>query len=464
MASAFEEKVLEFIKTYELIKPGEKILIAVSGGKDSMALLHFLGANSTLLKCEIVAANLDHGLRGYEGQREAEMVKAFCEKRKIAFYHEKTDVKKFISENKGLSPEEAARLKRMEFLKRAKMILQADKIAIAHHLNDLAETILMRLIRGTGLRGMLGMKPIDGDIIRPFLFIPVHDIKDYVTINMVPYNSDKTNIIEDYDRNFIRHRIMPLLKELNPSYEEAFWRFFLNVSESYSSLEKDITRLLELTFWKNGKALIERKALTSSEWAIVAEYVRAIVQRLSEKGYPPTRERVMAFKRLLISSTGGWKIQFADGVECVSRGKYIVFNKVSLAGNIWSKVIETLPVDIETETGKIVISVVKNIPEDIDGGYKAVCPADIISFPLWLRSASESDKFMPFGLNSMKNVISLAAREAPPDVLAGLMVLEDNEKRILWVPGVRASELCRSSNKRSELLLFKFERRSTRGT
>ena len=464
MTSAFAEKVLRFIEEYKMIKPGERILVAVSGGKDSMALLHFLSENAVSLKCELVAANLDHGLRGSEGQLEAKMIRAFCEKRKIPFYHKMADVRKFMLENRGLSPEEAARLKRLEFLNSAKTFFKADKVAIAHHLDDLAETILMRLIRGTGLKGLLGMKPVDGFIIRPFLSTTVHDIKDYVTINMIPFSSDKTNVIEDFDRNFIRHRITPLLRQLNPAYERAFWRFFLNTLEDYGFLEKNVAELMKLTLWINGQALVEKEALISREWPVVAEYLRTVVQRLSRKGYPPTRERIMALKKLLRSPRNGWTIQFSDGVDCVSKGKYIIFHNELFSTSSWSKKIETFPSSIEMESGKVWIDIVKDIPESMDGSDIAVCPISVVRMPLLLRKALESDKFVPFGLHSSKSVISLAAHEAPPDVFLNLMVLEDSKGRILWIPGVRVSEHCRFCGEENEFLLFRFERRSTRGT
>ncbi|WP_053001118.1 tRNA lysidine(34) synthetase TilS [Kosmotoga pacifica] len=464
MTSSFERKVLEFIKQYEMIEPKSKILIAVSGGKDSMALLHFLSKHTDLFDCEIVAANLDHGLRGAEGKVEAQMIRKYCSERGIPFYHERIDVRKFMEENREFSPEEAARLKRMEFLHRIRASVGADKIAVAHHLNDLAETILMRLVRGTGIKGILGMKPIDGMIIRPFLSVTVQDIKDYVTINMIPFSSDKTNTVEDFDRNYIRLKVMPLLKKLNPAYEKAFWRFFVNTFETFMILEKNVRKLLSDTHWREGQALIKKELLMTCDWPVTAEYVRIIVQRLSARHYPPSRERVMVFKKMLASPKGGWKIQFPGGVDCVHEGSYIRFYNSSSIVEPEVLQISNIPFMAEFDFGNVIIEKAHDIPDNVDGSYMAVCPVSTVKFPLFLRGAKKTDKIIPFGLHSKKDVVTLAAHKATPDVFLNLMVLEDSEGRVLWIPGVRASEFCRSIDRKDEFLLFRFERRSTSGT
>lgn len=207
------EKVLSTINKYELIKKGDKIVVGLSGGPDSVCLLHILNRMKEEWNLEIYAAHLNHQIRGIEAQKDAFYISKLCEDLGITFFIKSIDVPKYCEDN-GLSIEEGARKLRYEMFYEIKHNIKANKIAIGHNLNDQAETILMRMMRGTGLQGLKGIDYIrDGVIIRPILDIERHDIEEYCKQNNLNPRIDQTNLESIYTRNKIRLELIPYMKD-----------------------------------------------------------------------------------------------------------------------------------------------------------------------------------------------------------------------------------------------------------
>ncbi len=204
-----------------------------------MSLLNVLLQLRKRLNLRICAAHLNHMLRP-SANRDEKFVEDLCRDLKVELYVERMDVGKFCKQNR-LSVEEGARRLRYEFLERAKDELRCDVIALAHNLNDLVETIVHRIVRGTGPTGLVCMKPKVGHKVRPFLYIKRSEIEDYARRKNISYVEDETNLDVKYTRNYIRHQVIPLLKKLNPSVEEAF----LQLHFSCSMLEEHVERFIE---------------------------------------------------------------------------------------------------------------------------------------------------------------------------------------------------------------------------
>lgn len=210
-------KVLAYLREMALLQPGDHVICAVSGGKDSMALLHMLLELAPQLQITVSAAHLDHQLRGAESKRDAEFVSAHCQALGIPCAMEKADVSAYAAQH-HLGIEEAARLLRYAFLE------QLDpnaKIATAHTADDNLETVLMHLIRGSGLHGLTGIPPVRGPIIRPLLPVTRREIEDYLNANHIPHVEDSSNAQDDYLRNRLRHQVLPLLQAENPAIAES---------------------------------------------------------------------------------------------------------------------------------------------------------------------------------------------------------------------------------------------------
>lgn len=218
-----EEKVRHFIETQQLVQPGQKLVVAVSGGADSMALLHFLWNyyRQEICRGEVVAAHLDHCLRPGESAQERQMVIDYCRQNGIPLLSQAIAVKEWAREHGVSNLEEAARTVRYGFLRQAAKICGANRIATAHHQDDQAETILMHLLRGSGMPGLGGMAPQNGRIIRPFLAISKKEILAYCAAYRIPYCTDQSNFDQSYLRNRIRWELLPLLQQYNPQVTMA---------------------------------------------------------------------------------------------------------------------------------------------------------------------------------------------------------------------------------------------------
>ena len=195
---------------------GERVMCAVSGGADSMCLLHLVWSQGY----DVIAAHFEHGIRGEESQRDAHFVETWCRKHGIPFVLGHGDAPGYAEQN-GLSLEEAARELRYDFLYKTAEAYGADRILTAHSLDDNAETLLFNLIRGSGTAGLCGIPQSRGKLLRPLLHVSRAEIEAYLRENEVPHVEDSSNESDDYTRNLIRHRVMPLLKEINPRFPEA---------------------------------------------------------------------------------------------------------------------------------------------------------------------------------------------------------------------------------------------------
>jgi len=231
------QTVIAYIKEHNMIKPGGRIVVGVSGGADSMALLHILHRYCREKGGEVIAAHLNHGLRR-EAIQEEQLVKDTCAAWGIACYTRQVDVAAEAARTQK-STEEAGRDCRYQFFRELAHQVQADHIATAHHQNDQAETVLLHLLRGSGIRGLQGIKPVSGPLIRPFLCVTRQDIEQYVQENQLPFCQDLSNSDPVFTRNRIRLQLIPYLQEaFNPRIVEALNRLAIIAREENAALDE----------------------------------------------------------------------------------------------------------------------------------------------------------------------------------------------------------------------------------
>ena len=205
-----EQKIRAFAERYDMLPNGVLVLVAVSGGMDSMCLLHCLHAQGI----KTAAAHFNHRLRGAEADGDEAFVQDWCRRNGIPFYAGSADVASLAAQG-GWTVEEAGRRVRYEFLARTAEKIGAERIATAHHAQDNAETMLFNLLRGTGRSGLGGISPMRGRIIRPMLTVTRQEIECYAKRYGVPYRTDSTNADTAYTRNYLRHEVLPLLENVN---------------------------------------------------------------------------------------------------------------------------------------------------------------------------------------------------------------------------------------------------------
>ena len=305
MSTVLEQKALCALRQYSLFSQGDRIAVGVSGGADSVALLRFLAALRPQFGWDLVVCHIHHGLRGAEADRDEHFVRALAEQLGLPCAVSRIDAAALALRD-HISVEEAGRMARYAFF--AQTAGEGGRIATAHTLDDSIETVLMNLVRGTGLRGLCGIPRIRGNIVRPLLDCTRAEVEDYLGALGQPYCTDSTNLTDDYTRNRIRHDILPRLCALNPNFPGAMARMLPRLAaqqaltDCLSALPEPVCdrlllRLLEQNRLPVSAAAVERMTetlrtggkldLAARSWFFVAQGDLAAVIYAPLGGIPP---------------------------------------------------------------------------------------------------------------------------------------------------------------------------------
>ena len=278
-----KEKVLDTIKKYNLIEDGDKLVLAVSGGPDSMSMLNILNElkNDKVINFEISVAHVNHMIRE-EAKEDEEYVKEYCSQKNIHFYSKSIDVQKLANNNK-VGTEEAGRYARYEFFDEILKITESNKVVVAHNKNDKAETIIMNIMRGSGIIGLKGIEPKKGKYIRPLIECERFEIEDYCKKEKLNPKIDKTNFENVYTRNKIRNIVIPYVKkEFNPNIIETLNRLSELVVDEENYIEKEVERIYkEILISENEKEIIiDLKSFNKQEKVIKSRIILYTITRL----------------------------------------------------------------------------------------------------------------------------------------------------------------------------------------
>lgn len=277
------EKVIETIKKYNLIGDGDKIILAVSGGPDSISMLDILYKiqQNENINFEIIVAHVNHMIRK-EAIEDAIYVENFCERRNIEFYLKSIDVKKIANNNK-IGTEEAGRKERYKFFYELAKKTNANKIAIAHNKNDNVETVFMHILRGTGMNGLKGIEPKRGMYIKPLIECERREIEEYCEENNLEPRIDKTNFENIYTRNKIRNVVIPYVKkEFNQNIIQTIDRLSKLVIEEEEYMDEQVKKVFnDLLLFEGEKEIqIELKKFNSLEKVIKSRLILYTITRI----------------------------------------------------------------------------------------------------------------------------------------------------------------------------------------
>ncbi len=270
------KKCLKTITEYNMLEKGDKVIVGLSGGADSCALLHILWTLKDEFSLDLTAVHINHGIRGDEADADEAFSREFCNKLGIKFVSESYDIPK-IAKEKGIGSEEAGRFIRYEAFERIGG--ENAKIAVAHNLNDRAETVIMRLARGSGIKGLIGILPKRGNIIRPLIDCERSEIEAYCAKNGIDFVTDSTNNADIYTRNKVRLNIMPLIeKELNQNAIKNIAKAAKMAEEENAFLEEETQKAFNAcilnTFEKN---------IVYLDVCILKKCHKAIIKRVIKK-------------------------------------------------------------------------------------------------------------------------------------------------------------------------------------
>ena len=417
-------KIKRFIDEHKLLEQGDKVLVAISGGADSVALLvvlHGLGYD-----CEAIHCNFH--LRDEESNRDELFTKELCERLGVVLLTVHFDTKTYARE-KGISIEMAAREQRYAAFEEQRVATGAKAIAVAHHRDDSAETMLLNLTRGTGIKGLRGIQPRNGNIIRPLLCVGRNEITEYLNWRGEGYVTDSTNLTSDYTRNKIRLEVIPKLAEINPSILATLAATAQRIGDAEKIYSHAIKEAVERV----------RQGDTISIAKLAEEIAPATVlhEILSPLGFNSAQIEDIAAS---MCNEGSKQFHAAEWGVIKDRGLLMIVAKKECAQEN-----RILPQEgsIETAQGTLRITCSTfngEIPRERD---IACLDADRLQLPLTLRNTRNGDRFAPFGMRGTKLVSDyLTDRKKSFLEKQAQQVVVDAKGNIVWLVNERPAAQC----------------------
>ena len=494
-------QVRETIEEYGLLSPGETVVVAVSGGPDSLCLLHLLRRLEKEYGLTLHVAHLHHGLRGPDADADADFVRAIAAGWGLACSVERVDVPA-LARREGLAFEEAARQARYTFLSRVARRLGARTIAVGHNADDQSETVLMHWLRGSGLAGLRGMLPrtpltdyrllgsavgeMDSPalyLVRPLLEVPRAEIEAYCERHGLEPRFDRSNLDTTYFRNWLRHTVLPLLAQHNPNIAAVLRRSARVIGDDYVLLRDLLAEawprviltepasrapeaegiIFDLTAWRALPTSLQRstlreaihrlrRSLRNINFVHVENALR--VARDGASGDRATLPQglmlTVGYDRLTIANAGvtgplpDWPLLPPQGEPL----PVVVPGVAQLPGSAWRLEVEVLPRDELSPAW-----------EANDDSWQAFADAGAVGGRLWLRTRCAGDRFQPLGMagHSVKLADFFTNQKIPRPVRDRIPLLE-GPGGIVWVCGQRLDERARVTGATERVLRLRFRR------
>ncbi|OGQ95290.1 MAG: tRNA lysidine(34) synthetase TilS [Deltaproteobacteria bacterium RIFOXYD12_FULL_57_12] len=483
-----EKQTAQLLEREKLIAPGEKVLVAVSAGPDSMALLHVLARLAGPLGFSLVATYVNHGLRPAEAAREEELVRASAANLGLPCEIGRVATRPYAKEQK-LSLEHAARLLRYETLEKNARQHQATKIALAHTADDQAEEILLRLIRGTGRPGLAGMKLLRaGRFLRPFLKIPKDSLLAYLAERHIPFLEDSSNHQQNFLRNRIRLQLLPFLSE---HFNAGIRQTLLQTADI---LQEEEALLAALTTEAWHKVIVSERvdpqengplnappSATPPPLALdlsrLAEQPLALRRRLLEAacwqmGNEPRFRNINRLMQLLESPGQQAGLHFADGLRVNKTATWLIFSypkgRTRQRGNLAESLANTEAIIIPGPgnyfapqfAGSLQVDVADRLP---DAGKLADPGIDfldlaLVAFPLVLRGPRPGDRFLPLGAPGSKKVHDFLADRKIPEAARRRTPVLVSAGAIAALPGLRIDHRFRITAATTRVLILRWKK------
>ncbi|MBD3233806.1 MAG: tRNA lysidine(34) synthetase TilS [candidate division Zixibacteria bacterium] len=459
----FSEEIRKFILDEELIRPGDSVLVACSGGADSVALLRILHGLSDDLDFELGVAHLNHEIRP-EAEEDYEFVRIITRELSLKFHYRSIDVPAYAESN-GMTLEEAARDVRYDFLSEIAEENGYERIAVGHNLDDKIETVLFNLIRGTGLTGLSGIQPKRDRIIRPLLRISKKAIREWLKRRGHLYMEDTSNRDIRYTRNRIRNRLLPYLKRnFNPQVEQSIDRLSNIVAEIDDYISQEVQNLLpELIIEeKDDKIVLDFRGFNKYHLSLKQNIVRRILRDITVSHYAPDYKSIEDFIEFCELQSKG-QFHFKGGVIAELIDDKIVFgilNRCELESvvhfpGVWER--RDLGVRVNGE-------LLENVPSS--KSYKtqrrdiAFFDYEKLGQKTVIRNVRIGDQFRPLGMSGNKKVMDILAENGVPIFLRRSQLVLISRSKIAWLIGFRTSDDFKIDNKTDRVLKLTYEERN----
>lgn len=448
ITNKLEARFLENIKKYSLIDSKDTIIVGTSGGPDSVALVYLLAKIRDSYKLNIVLAHLNH-LHRKEAELDEKLVADLANNMGFDFRIKHASMDDYAKKQK-ISPEDAGRRLRYEFFDEIAKNFESPKIATAHIKDDQAETVLMRMIRGTGAEGLAAMDFKNRNIIRPLLNFEKSELLAYLHENNINYATDQTNFESDYTRNYIRNEIFPKMEEINPNVIDSFYKLSQLVRDDIEIIDSLIEEIFaSLATIKPDKSIsYDRESFENQTNPIKAKLIRQGIFKIKGEVKDISKDNIDKFISLSKLDTGKEIIKddliFIKNYEDY-RLEAIKENKST------DEVVDLLANDqVNFLSATIKASLVEKKAEK--NKNIAYFDYDKLSFPLKIRSRRNGDSFYPLGLGHRKKLKDFFIDEKVDRNLRDQIPLVLSNDQIIWISGFRQSEDYQVDSKTKKIL------------
>lgn len=459
------DKVYNYIIENSMIQNGDKVMIALSGGPDSVCLLHILYRLKEKFNIELYAAHLNHCIRGIEADGDEQYAKELCINLGIKFFSKRVDVEGY-AEEKGISCEVAGREVRYNFFEEIKNKEGINKIALAHNANDQAETVLLRIMRGCGVDGLCGIRPVrDGIFIRPILGIERIEIEKYCNDEELKPHIDKTNLENIYTRNKVRLGLIPYLREtFNEDIIGSLNRLAYTMQGEYELLDEISEQYYEKYCYKEDNKVIIKKKIFSENKNLVARIIRMAYCKLKGDMYNIEKCHVLNIIRLGETGTGKYTM-LPNGIIAYNNygDIYICRNNDfhnHSDNNIDKKVILNIGCKNHIEDMKISMEILSNnnIKVWSSGKYEKYFDYDNIKEEIILRYRREGDIFNPLGMNGNKLLKKVFIDMKIPRNIRQEIPLICFGEDIVWIVGYNVCDKYKVTKNTKKVLKIKIQK------
>lgn len=468
-----QEKFRDALKEFSLVKKGDAVLVGVSGGPDSTALCFLFKEIQEKLSLRVTLAYLNHGLRKKESLREENFVKSLGERLEFSVIIERADVKKARGTS-GLSLQEAARNIRYDFYARAAGKCGTEKVALAHHADDQAETMILRLMEGTGMEGLSGIHPKRGRngiiVIRPLLLAAKKEILQYLKENKISYCVDSSNEKLVYKRNMVRKKILPALEKINPASREAMirlWNIFYHENEWVKSLARKEEK--KCVRYGQDDAVLSLKPFAPLPLPLKRRVLKNVLARVRGSAEDISFKHVESVRKWIYD--GKEKLVLPGCIVVKKNDHVLIFIKGS------RKKLSQKQADTEN-MGKIKL----NIPgtKKLWNGFTVhaeVLPSYAVTAKMLKRNKNEAcldfskatgkifarrrmpgDRFIPYGMQCEIKLKDFYMKEKVKPELRGSLPVFENKNHIVWLPVGRVDERIKVDKDTENVLHLVLER------
>lgn len=434
------QRFQEFILEENLFTSDDILIVAVSGGVDSMVLLHLLH----LMKQPLIVAHCNYQLRGEESNLDQELVSNYCKDNQLPFESIAFDTKQ-LKENSGLSTQMLARQLRYDWFENIRLKHKASYILTAHHKQDVTETLLINLTRGTGIKGLHGIRPINHLLRRPLLPFNKMELIDFATQNNIPWREDKSNHTNAYIRNHIRNEVVPILKKYNPLVEEHFYNTTKIVNE-YEQLVHSLAETLLNNYTK-------KETHTFSISYRIRSYKNGLpilFRWLETYGFSWDQAHTLFYEPLKQSGS----VLLSDTHRLIYNREEWIIDSNETTQSILKFDASSLPFSIQTLYGTLELtkSSLIEFVNRTNTPFEIYMDASVLESPFEISPWNAGDRMQPLGMHTSKKISDILIDKKIDLHQKSTILLLKSSNEILWILGLQSSDLFKITEKTTDVI------------